>query len=114
MIVFAFSWLLLLQVLVSTLLPLLVALISTTMTSGSRKAVLLLALSALTSLLAQLADALTSGRPFDLFTALVMALVGFFVAVATHFGIWKAENSSGGSVAATLTAKGRHAADISR
>lgn len=102
MIEFVINWLLLAQVGVATLLPLVVALVTTKMTPSSRKAVLLLALSALTSLLTQLVDALTTGAVFDLFAALVMAFVTFIVAVAMHFGVWRSETANGNSVESVL------------
>jgi hypothetical protein len=78
----------LLQLLASTIFPLLIGLITTRDTHPARRAILLAALSVSTSLAAQLAVALQSGKPYDLIAALLAALVSFLVAVGMHFGLW--------------------------
>jgi phosphotransferase system glucose/maltose/N-acetylglucosamine-specific IIC component len=89
MIVFHLEPAQLLQLLASVVFPLLVGLITTRDTHPGRRAVLLAALSVVTALAAQLADALTHpGIPFDLFGALLGALASFLIAVGLHFGFW--------------------------
>jgi len=77
-----------LQLLASTVFPLLVGLVTTRDTHPGRRAVLLALLSVSTSFAAQLANALQAGAPFDLIAALLAALVSFLVAVGMHFGLW--------------------------
>ncbi len=78
----------LLQLLISTVFPLLVGLVTKRDTHPGRRAVLLALLSVSTSFAAQLANAITAGVPFDLIAALIAALVSFLVAVGMHFGLW--------------------------
>jgi hypothetical protein len=79
----------LLQLLASTIFPLLVGLITTRDTNPNRRAVLLAALAVLTSLAAELAGALQSGQAYNLAGALLAALTSFLIAVGMHFGLWK-------------------------
>jgi len=78
----------LLQLLASTIFPLLIGLITTRDTNPGRRAILLALLSVLTSLAAALAVALQTGRPYDLVAGLLSALVSFLIAVGMHFGLW--------------------------
>lgn len=89
MIIIDFQLHMLLGLLASTILPLLVGLVTTRETNASRKAVLLAALSVLVPLVAELAQALSSGTVYDLSQALIMAFTGFLVSVGMHFGLWK-------------------------
>lgn len=77
------------QLLVAFVLPVLVGLVTTRVTSGARKAWLLAGLSLVTSLLLELARALTAGTTYDLGVALLAALPAFVVSVATYYGLWK-------------------------
>lgn len=78
----------LLQLLTSTILPLLVALVTKRETRPARRAVLLAGLSVLGSLAAALLSALQTGAPFDLIAALLAAVGSFVIAVATYYGLW--------------------------
>jgi hypothetical protein len=89
MLTFIFSWVTLLTLIVGTVLPVLVALVTTRVTSSGKKAVLLAVLSAITGLLSELLNALQAGVSYDLFAGLVTAVTVFIVAVALHFGLWK-------------------------
>lgn len=89
MLTFTFSWVLVLTLLVSTVLPVLVALVTSRVTSSGKKAVALAVLSAITGFLSELLAALEAGAPYDIFTGLVTAVGVFIVAVALHFGLWK-------------------------
>jgi hypothetical protein len=75
--------------LVSIVLPLLVGLVTTRVTSAGIKAVLLAALASVTGLLTELGNSLAQGAPFNLGVALVLALGSFLIAVGLHFGLWK-------------------------
>ncbi|MFF2274223.1 hypothetical protein ACFVTX_18255 [Agromyces sp. NPDC058136] len=86
---FAFPPALVLGLIVSTILPLLVGLVTNTVTSPGRRATLLAALAAVTGLLTELLAAVEAGVTYDLGTGLVIALGMFLVAVGMHFGIWK-------------------------
>lgn len=70
-------------------LPLLVGLVTTKVTSPSRKAVILAALAVATSLLAELAAALQRGEEYNLGMALLLGIGTFLVATGTHYGFWK-------------------------
>lgn len=74
---------------VSTVLPILVGLVTTRVTDGGIKAVLLALLAALTGLGTEGLAAIQSGTTWDLGTALVLALTAFLVGVAMHYGLWK-------------------------
>ena len=79
---------------VSTILPLLVGLVTKTVTNGSVKAVLLAALSAVTGFGTELAAAINSGATYNAGTGLVLALIAFLVAVGLHYGLWKPTGAS--------------------
>lgn len=93
------------QLCVAVVLPVLVGLVTTRVTSSGAKAVLLAALSLLSSLLLELARALTDGVTYDLGVALLTALPAFVISVATHYGLWKPTGISD-----RVQAVGRHAA----
>lgn len=84
----------LIQGLLAVVLPVLVGLVTTRMTSGGRKAMILAGLSVLTALLNQLATALAAGLPYDLGKALLYGLFTWAAAVATHYGLWKPTGTS--------------------
>ena len=78
-----------LQLVLGVLLPVLVGLVTTRATRPGAKAVLLAALSVLTSLLTELIGALQAGTVYNLGLALILGLGTFIVAVATHYGLLK-------------------------
>lgn len=80
--------------LVSILLPLLVGLVTTKVTSSGLKAVLLAAAALVTSIVTSWIAAINTGQPFDLWTALLTFGGVFVVAVASHFGVWKPTGAS--------------------
>ena len=80
---------LIITLLISTVLPLLVGLVTKVVTSGAIKAVLLAALALVTSLLVELGNALAAGETYDLGRGLLLALPAFLIAVGMHFGLWK-------------------------
>lgn len=75
--------------LVSTVLPIIVGLVTTKFTSGGIKAIVLAALSAVTGLLTELLASINAGQAYDLGQGLFLALTAFLVATAMHFGLWK-------------------------
>lgn len=74
---------------VSTILPILTGLVTTRVTSGGVKAVILAALAAVTGLGTELLASIQSETTYDFGTGLVLALTAFLIAVAMHFGLWK-------------------------
>lgn len=94
MLTFSLSWPLIIGLLVSTILPLIVGLVTSRVTHSGAKAVFLAGLAAATGFLSELGDALTNGTPYDIGTGLVIALTAFLVAVGLHFGIYKPTGAS--------------------
>lgn len=90
-----------LGLLVSVILPVLVGLVTTRVTSAGVKAVLLLALSVLNGLLVEVAN---PGPGFDFGTAAILALVAFATGVLAHFGLWKPTGLSGKAQDSLVTA----------
>ena len=77
------------QFVLAIVLPLLVGLVTTRVTSSRVKAILLAAFSVITAMLTSLLAANEAGVAYDLGAGLIAALGTFIVAVAMHFGIWK-------------------------
>lgn len=94
MIEFDVSFVQVLALLVGTVSPLLVGLVTTRVVSAGRKAVLLLALTSVTGLGAELLDALRADESYDLGAGLMLALTAFLAGVGMHFGIWKPVGAS--------------------
>jgi len=78
-----------LQFVIAILLPLLVGLVTKEVTSSGIKAVLLVALSALTAFCTSWLNAAQQNMSFDLGAALFAFLATFLVGVAVQFGFWK-------------------------
>lgn len=98
-----------LTLVVATVLPVLVGLVTTRVTHPGAKGVLLACLSALTALGTEALAAAQTGTPYDLGRGLVMALGVWVVAVATHYGLWRPTG-----VADTATDTGRTVTTIGR
>ena len=94
MIEFTLDPALIITLLISTVLPLLVGLVTKTVTSGAIKAVLLAGLALVTTLLTELGNAIAAGEPYDLGRGLLLAIPVFLVAVGMHFGLWKPTGAS--------------------
>jgi hypothetical protein len=77
----------LLTLLVNTVLPILVGLVTTRMTGSRAQAVLLALLTAITGFVSEWLEAGLDA--FDLKSALFTWITGFVVAVATHYGLWR-------------------------
>ncbi|QDN57399.1 hypothetical protein [Streptomyces sp. S1D4-20] len=76
-----------LGLLTSVVLPVLVGLVTTRVTSAGLKAVLLLALSTASGFVVEYAGPHDAG--YSVGTAAVLALVSFATGVLSHFGFWK-------------------------
>lgn len=96
-VVFNISPALVIALLVSTVLPLLVGLVTKTVTNGGIKAVLLAALALITSLLTELGVAVNAGTQYDLGQGLLLAIPTFLIAVGMHYGLWKPVGASTGA-----------------
>jgi hypothetical protein len=72
---------------ISVVLPVLVGVVTTRVTASGIKAVLLLALSAATGFLTELAGPHPAG--YRVGTAVILWLVSFGTGVLAHFGLWK-------------------------
>ena len=90
---------------VSTILPILVGLVTTRVTNSSWKAVILAALAAVTGLLTELLASINAGTAYDLGNGLIFALTSFLVATAMHFGLWKPTTVSKKAQEVLVTAK---------
>lgn len=77
------------QLVLTTVMPIAVGLVTTRTTSGAVKAWLLAAFTLVTSILTGLGAALANGTPFDLGLALLSAIPAFAISVATYYGLWK-------------------------
>ena len=88
---------------ISVVLPVLVGLVTTRVVHAGTKAVLLLALTALTGFLVELAGPHPDG--YDIGTAVVLTLVSFGTAVLSHFGLWKPTGVSGKAQDSLVTAR---------
>ena len=88
-IVFDVPVVLVIQLIAGVILPVLVGLVTSRVTSSNRKAVLLLALSFLSSLLTELIASANAGTAYNLGLGLMTGLATFIVGVATHYGLWK-------------------------
>lgn len=80
---------LLLQLVVATVLPLIVGLVTTRVVSPGVKAILLAFLALLTALGAEALAAAEAGVTYDLGRGLFLALASFLIAVGMHYGLWK-------------------------
>lgn len=94
-IVFAPSWVQLLTLAVTVVLPLLVGLVTKRTTDGGRKAVYLAVLAALTGLGSELLAAISDGQTYDLAAGLYTALTALVFAIALHYGVYKPTGLAG-------------------
>lgn len=82
-----------LGLLISVVLPVLVGLVTTRVTSPGVKAVLLLALTALNGFLVELAG--PHGDDYSVGSAVLLWGISFATGVLSHFGLWKPTGVSG-------------------
>lgn len=92
-----FTWVQMLTLLVSLVLPMLVALATTRLAAPRLKAVVLAVLAAVTGFLSELLDALVNGTAYDLGAAFSTWTYAFILAVAAHFGLLKPAGVTGSS-----------------
>ncbi|MFI6512964.1 hypothetical protein ACIBCT_35645 [Streptosporangium sp. NPDC050855] len=78
----------LLTVVLSTILPVLVGLVTKASWGGGVRAVLLALLSVTGGFVSAALDAVNANVAFDWKSALITAFTAFVGAVATHFGLW--------------------------
>jgi hypothetical protein len=88
--------------LVTLVLPILVGLVTTRVTSAGKKAVLLLALTAVTGFLVELGNA---GPDYNVANGVFYTVVGFITAVAVHFGFLKPTGVSGAAQDSLVTSR---------
>lgn len=88
MITFSADWVQVLSLLVGTLLPLLVAVVTKSTTTPATKGILLAALSVVTNILTQIEASIAHHVPYNLGTALILGVGTFVVAVASQLGLW--------------------------
>ena len=88
-VVVTLDWQVVVQLILAVVLPILVGLVTTRVTAGSVKAWLLAGLTLATSVITELAGAISSSTPFDLGIALLAAIPAFAISVATYYGLWK-------------------------
>lgn len=88
-IVFSFSGWQVVGLLVSTILPIIVGLVTKITTTPATRAILLALLSAVDGLGSQALAAHSNGVDYDLGQGLLLAFTAFVVAVAMHFGLWR-------------------------
>ena len=102
-----------LNVIINVLLPIVVALVTSRVADGAVKALVLLVLSAASSLLTSWYAAADAGVAFDLIQALNTTVTGLVIAIAAHFGVWKPTGVTGSGGVVQLKAPagigGRHA-----
>ena len=79
----------LLNLLLAVVFPVLVGLVTKTVTRSGLKAILLATISLGSGLVSALLASVTAGTPFDLIAAVLTGLAAWTIAIATHYGIWK-------------------------
>lgn len=84
-----------LTLVIGTVLPIVVGLVTTRVTSGAVKAWLLAGLTLVTTVLQAMLLASQSGIAFDLGAILVAAVQQFIVSVAIYYGLWKPTGIAG-------------------
>ena len=85
------EWLTILQIIVGSILPIIVGLVTKQIANGTVKSVTLLALAALATVITEV---ITAGS-VDFAQSLLSFAVIFFAAVASHFGFLKPANVTG-------------------
>lgn len=79
----------LLNLIIAVVFPVLVGLVTTRVTAGWVKSVLLATISLGSGLVTALLAAVLAGVPFDVIGAFLTGLTAWIIAIATHFGFWK-------------------------
>lgn len=89
MLSFNLDWVQVLGLVVSVILPIVVALVTNSATLGRWKALLLALLAAVTGFGTEVLQALTNHTAYDVGQGLLGALAAFIIAAATYAGLWK-------------------------
>ena len=85
----------LLTLIIGTVLPIVVGLVTSRVTSSAAKAWLLAGLTLVTTILQALLVATQAGIPFELGAILIAAIQQFIVSVAIYYGLWKPTGIAG-------------------
>ncbi|PPF39990.1 hypothetical protein [Pseudoclavibacter sp. AY1H1] len=107
---FTLSWVLILQLVIGSLLPILVGLVTKASWSGGVKGVLLAALSFATSIASSLLNSAETGTPYDIGQGILLGFATFVTAVAVHYGILKGSGISAAAQASGVHDGPKHAA----
>lgn len=86
---FTLDWGVVVQIILATIMPVVVALVSTRVTKSNVRSWLLSGLTLATSLLTELGRSIATGTPFDIGIALLAAIPAFVISVSTYYGVWK-------------------------
>ena len=89
MLVFNLEPALVIQLILTVLLPIAVGLVTTRTTSSAAKAWLLAGLTLVSTIVTGIGNAVAENVPFDLGAALLLAIPSFAISVATYYGLWK-------------------------
>lgn len=89
MFVFSLEPALVIQLLLTIIMPILVGLVTTRTTSSSAKSWLLAGLTLVTSIITGIGNAIAENVAFDLGQALLLAIPAFAISVSTYYGLWK-------------------------
>lgn len=100
---------LLISLAISVVIPALVGLVTSRVTSSALKGVLLVGLSLATGVLTELGTALASGAPYDLGVGIINALLTLGVGQATYAAFWKPIGAA--DALQNLGTSGKHAAE---
>ena len=84
-----------LTIIIGTILPILVALVTTRVTSSAVKAWLLTTFTLVSTVLQSLLASHVSGIPFELGAILLTAIQQFIVSIAIYYGLWKPTGIAG-------------------
>lgn len=84
-----------LTLIIGTVLPIVVGLITTRVTAAAVKAWLLAGLTLVTTVLQAMLLAAQSGIPFELGAILIAAVQQFIISVAIYYGLWKPTGIAG-------------------
>jgi pheromone shutdown protein TraB len=77
------------QLLLTIIMPIVVAFVTQRTTSSAAKAWLLAGLTLVSSILTGIGSAIAAGTPFDIGVALLLAFPQFAISAATYHGLWK-------------------------
>ena len=78
-----------LNLLIAVVFPVLVGLVTTKVTKGHWKALLLATISLFSGLASALLTAVLAGVSFDVIGALLTGIAAWIIAIATHYGFWR-------------------------